>query len=91
MSQLRYTSSWTDEAMDDANTIYTTTTTHAWRTRAKTEMTTTTAELEVLRQARLAEVINRVLSEAPKTRKSRRRSQIDLANCGEQIGTCTCI
>jgi len=37
MSQQRYTSSWTDEAMDDANTIYTTTTTHAWRTRAKTE------------------------------------------------------
>jgi len=55
------------------------------------KMTTTTAELEVLRQARLAEVINRVLSEAPETRKPRRRSQIDLANCGEQIGTCICI
>ena len=37
MSQQRYTSSWTDEAMDDADTIYTTTTTHAWRTRAKTD------------------------------------------------------
>jgi hypothetical protein len=37
MSQQRYTSSWTNEAMDDADAIYTTTITHAWRTRAKTD------------------------------------------------------
>jgi len=36
MSQRRCTGSWTDEAMDDADAIYTTTTTtHAWRIRAK--------------------------------------------------------
>ena len=29
MSQHRCTGSWTDEAMDDADAIYTTTTTHA--------------------------------------------------------------
>ena len=37
MSQRRRTGSWTDEALDDADAIYTTTTTDAWRTRAKTD------------------------------------------------------
>jgi hypothetical protein len=37
MSQLPYIGSWTDEAVDDADAIYTTTTTHAWRTEVKTE------------------------------------------------------
>ena len=37
MPQRRRTGSWTDEAMDDADAIYTTATTHAWRTRAKTD------------------------------------------------------
>ena len=69
MSQQHYTSSWTDEAMDDADTIYTTTTTHAWRTRAKTDD-------DVLRQARLAEIINRVLSEALETRRPHHPSRI---------------
>ena len=35
MSQRRRTGSWTDEAMDDADTIHTIK--HAWRTRAKTD------------------------------------------------------
>jgi len=37
MLQQRYIGSWTDEAMDDADAICTTTTTHAWRMQAKTE------------------------------------------------------
>ena len=38
MSQRRRTGSWTNEAMDDADAIYiTTTTTHASRTRAMTD------------------------------------------------------
>jgi hypothetical protein len=37
MSQLRYTGSWTDEVMDEADDIYTATTTHAWRTVEKIE------------------------------------------------------
>ena len=39
MSKRHCTGSWTDEAMDDAYAIYTTTinTTHAWRMQAKIE------------------------------------------------------
>ena len=77
MSQRRRTGSWTNEAMDDAYVIYTTTT-HAWRTRAKTDD-------DVLRQARLAKIINPVLSEALGTRRQHHRSQIGLSKLWSAI------
>ena len=57
-------------------------------------MTTTAAESEVLQQARLAEVINRELSEAPGTRRPCRLSQITASRLSAEricIGNLICI